>query len=448
MIDFSYSLIGFLLAIAILVTVHEYGHFWVARKLGVKVLKFSIGFGKSIFKWRRKNDPTEYSIGIIPLGGFVKMLDEREGDVDESERHQAFNRQSLMVRSAIVMAGPAFNFLFAIFAIWVVFMAGSADIAPIVGRVVENSIAEKAGFKTGDVIRQMDGKTVKSWQQHQFYMLNQAMKGSSIEFSVHNPTNPTDDRLIKVSFSSFNQHTISNQPITSQMGIWPLPPAAKVSQVVENSPAQLAGLVPGDEIVAIDGVAVDNWVDMATQISDKPGELLMLTLLRGQQQLDVSLTPRAIIIEGKQYGQIGLYRPLLNNMTLRFGPLEAIWQSIEYNWLSTVITMRALGRMLTGRMSSENLSGPITIARLAGHTVKSGYTDFLKFLAIISISLGLLNLLPIPILDGGHLLYFLIEAITGKVPSEKIMLYGQQIGIAMILMLMVVAFYNDIMRLL
>ncbi len=446
MAHFSYSLFGFLLAIAILVTVHEYGHFWVARKLGVKVLKFSIGFGKPLFSWRRKNDPTEYSIGVIPLGGFVKMLDEREGDVDEAERHLAFNRQSLKVRSAIVVAGPAFNFLFAIFAIWLVFIAGSTDIKPIVGRVGEHSVAQNAGFKVGDVIHKMDEKTVKSWGQHQFYMLNKAMKEDSIAFSVTNPTH--GDRIIQVDFSHLNQHTIVNQPITSQLGIWPPVPAAQVSQIVANSPAQQAGLVAGDEILAIDGVAVANWVDMATQISAKPSQLLTLTLLREQQQLDVPLRTNAVTFEGKQYGQIGLYRPPLENMTLRFGPLESIWQSIGYNWLSTVITLRSLGRMLTANMSSENLSGPITIARLAGHTVQSGYADFLKFLAIISVSLGLLNLLPIPILDGGHLLYFCIEAITGKPPPEKIMLWGQQIGITMILMLMVIAFYNDIMRLL
>ncbi len=446
MSDFGYSLFGFVLSIAILVTVHEYGHFWVARKLGVKVLKFSIGFGKSMLSWRRKNDPTEYCVGIIPLGGFVKMLDEREGDVGAEERHQAFNRQSLKVRAAIVVAGPAFNFLFAILAIWLVFVAGSADIKPIVGQVVENSIAENAGFKAGDVLLTLDRKPVKSWGQHQFYMLNQAMKGDTMAFSVSHPIH--GKRTIKIDFGHLNQQTIARQPITSQIGIWPSAPAAKVGQVVENSPAEQAGLVVGDEIVAIDGVAVDDWVDMATQVSAQPDKALMFTILRGQRQLDIVLTPELVTIDGKQYGRIGLYRPSLENMTLQFGVPEAIWQSINYNWYSTVITLRSLGRMLTARMSSENLSGPITIARLAGHTVKSGYSDFLKFMAIISVSLGLLNLLPIPVLDGGHLLYFLVEAITGKAPSEKIMLWGQQIGIAMILMLMVVAFYNDIIRLL
>ena len=446
MSDFGYSFLGFLLAIVILVAVHEYGHFWVARKLGVKVLKFSIGFGKSLLKWRRKNDPTEYSIGIIPLGGFVKMLDEREGDVAPEEIHQAFNRKSLAVRTAVVAAGPIFNFLFAIFAIWLVFVSGSADIEPVVGQVVEKSIAENAGFKAGDVMLKLDGKTVKTWGQHQFYMLHQAMKGNPLEFSVANPVHGS--RTIKIDFSELDQKTVVGQPITSLIGIWPPAPAAKVSKVVENSPAEQAGLIAEDEILAIDGVAVHDWIDMARQISKKPGETLLLTILRRQQQFDVSLVANSVTVDGKQYGRIGLYRPRLENMTLRFGPLESIWQSLDYNWRTTAITLRSLGRMLSAKMSSENLSGPITIARLAGQTVKSGYADFLKFLAIISVSLGLLNLLPIPVLDGGHLMYFLIEAITGKAPSEKIMIWGQQIGIAMILMLMVLAFYNDIMRLL
>ena len=443
---FGYSLFGFLVAIAILVAVHEFGHFWVARKLGVKVLKFSIGFGKTIFNWRRRGDPTEYSIGLIPLGGYVKMLDEREGEVAEHERAQAFNIQPLPVRTAVVAAGPLFNFLFAIVAIWLVFVVGSDDIEPVIGEVVEASVAERAGFRAGDLLTGVDGKEVKTWGQHQFYMLHQAMKGNAIEVSVSNPQ--YGDRTLQVDFSGMDQWSISRQPITSQIGIWPPPPPAMVSRVVEDSPAERAGLLPGDEVLAIDGDAVSSWIDMATRVSRRPGETLRLTVLRNGQERDVSLTTRVITVEGKDYGQIGLYRPDLQNTTLRFGPLEAIWQSMDYNWRMTAISLRSLGRMVTARMSTENLSGPITIARLAGRTAESGYADFMKFLAIISISLGLLNLLPIPVLDGGHLMYYLVEAVTGKQPSENVMVWGQQIGIAMILMLMVLAFYNDIVRLL
>lgn len=443
---FGYSLLGFLLAIAILVAVHEYGHFWVARKLGVKVLKFSIGFGKSIFTWHRKDDPTEYIVGLIPLGGYVKMLDEREGDVAEEERHLAFNTKPLATRSAVVFAGPLANFLFAIAAIWLVFIVGSDDIEPIVGEVVEASMAEKSGFKSGDMITGVDGKEVRTWGQHQFYMLHQAMKGNPIEISVSNPE--FGDRDLTIDFSTLDQKSISSQPITSQIGIWPPAPPAKVTTVVEDSPAEAAGLVTGDEIVAIDGEPIIDWIDMATRVSARPGESMLLTVVRDGQSMEMSVVTNTITVEGKDYGQIGLYRPGLQNATLRFGPLEAIWQSIDYNWRMTIITLRSLGRMLTAQMSTENLSGPITIARLAGQTVESGYADFMKFLAIISISLGLINLLPIPVLDGGHLMYFLVEAITGKEPSEKVMIWGQQVGIAMIIMLMVLAFYNDIMRLL
>ncbi len=443
---FGYSLFGFLLAVAILVAVHEFGHFWVARKLGVKVLKFSIGFGRTIFSWRRRGDPTEYSIGLIPLGGYVKMLDEREGEVAKEERDQAFNTKPLSVRTAVVAAGPLFNFLFAMVAIWLVFVVGSDDIEPVIGEVVEASMAESAGFRPGDLLTGVDGKEVKTWGQHQFYMLHQAMKGNAIEVSVSNPQ--YGDRTLRVDFSGLDQWSISRQPITSQIGIWPPAPPARVSQVVEDSPAERAGLLPGDEILAIDGEAVSSWVDMANRVSRRPGETLRLAVLRNGQERDITLVTHVITVEGQDYGQIGLYRPALQNTTLRFGPLEAVWQSIDYNWRMTAISLRSLGRMVTARMSAENLSGPITIARLAGRTVESGYADFMKFLAIISISLGLLNLLPIPVLDGGHLMYYLVEAVTGKQPSENVMVWGQQIGIAMILMLMVLAFYNDIVRLL
>ena len=437
---------GFLLAIAILVAVHEYGHFWVARKLGVKVLKFSIGFGKSILSWKRKNDPTEYSIGLIPLGGYVKMLDEREAEVDEAERHQAFNQKSLGVRSAVVFAGPLFNFLFAILVIWLVFMAGSDDIEPKVGEVLENSLGERSGFQSGDILLEVDGRSVKTWGQHQLYMLHQAMKGNSIQVSVENPE--TGKRDLQLDFSALDQSKVSGRPITSQIGIWPPAPDAMVSQIVPDSPAEKSGLVPGDRIIAIDGDQIANWSEMVQQIYERPGELIHLTVLREGQNIEIPITPNTVTNEGKDYGQIGLFRPQLENTSLRFGLFESLWQSMDYNWRMTVITLRSLGRMLTARMSSENLSGPITIARIAGQTAESGYSDFLKFLAIISISLGLLNLLPIPVLDGGHLMYFLYEAVTGSEPSERVMIWGQQIGIAMIGLLMFVAFYNDIMRLL
>ncbi|NKB61150.1 MAG: RIP metalloprotease RseP [Gammaproteobacteria bacterium] len=445
MIGFGYSIFGFLVAIAILLAVHEFGHFWVARKMGVKVLRFSIGFGKSLFSWRRKGDPTEYSIGLIPLGGYVKMLDEREGDVPESEQNQAFNRKSLSARSAIVAAGPIFNFLFAIVAIWFVFIAGSDDIRPMVGHVVADSVAEKAGFRKGDKIVDIDGRRTQTWGQHQFYILHQAMKGNEVKVAVENQD--SSHRLLMLDFSTLDQATISSRSITSQIGLWPTIPRAVVDQIVENSPASESGLIPGDLILEINGDPVADWSVMVEKVSGSPGEKLSLLIQRGEERVIIDIVPKTVTVEGKQYGQIGLYRPPLEVIDLSYGPFHAVWASVEYNWRMTAITLRSLGRMLTSRMSSENLSGPITIARLAGHTAESGYIDFLKFLALISISLGLLNLLPIPVLDGGHLVYFAIEAIIGRPPSERFMIWGQQIGILLLMLLMAVAFYNDIVRL-
>ena len=448
MSSFAYSLFGFLAAIAILVTVHEYGHFQVARKLGVKVLKFSIGFGRPVFAWRRKNDPTEYCIGLIPLGGYVKMLDEGEGEVEPEERDMAFNRQSLAVRSAIVVAGPAYNFLFAIFAIWLVFVAGSDGIEPVVGKVAESSLAEAAGFRVGDRIVGVDGRAVSTWGQHQFYLLHQAMKGNAVDFEVIGGAG--DARNIRIDFGDLGQrkqYALGNSAITSQIGLWPSAPPAEVFRLVANSPAATAGLQKGDRITAIDGAPVGDWNEMATQVSSRPGQKLALLIRRGDAEIATELTTETVTVDGQAYGRIGLYRPPLENTRLRYGPLAAIPASLDYNWRMTIVTLRSIGRMLRAKMSSDNLSGPITIARIAGHTVESGYADFLKFLAIISISLGLLNLLPIPLLDGGHLLYFALEAVKGSPPSEKALLWGRQLGVLLLVLLMSVAFYNDIMRL-
>ena len=445
MSGFGYSLFGFLVAIAILVAVHEFGHFWVARKLGVKVLKFSIGFGKPLVRWQPRNDPTEYSIGMIPLGGYVKMLDEREGEVPPDEVHLAFNKKSLKVRSAVVFAGPAFNFLFAILAIWLVFQIGTPDVKPVVGEVIPDSIAEKAGFAPGDVLLSVDGRTVKTWGEHQFYMLHQAMKGNRISLEVESVAGGR--REIDLDFTEIDQREISGRPITSQIGLYPPPPPAEVRQLVPDAPAAKAGLQSGDRIIAINGEAIAHWFELVEAVSSRPGEEVTLTIQRGDAELTQKLVTQRAEVDGQAYGRIGLFMPDPQNAKLRYGPLRAIWEAMDYNWRMTAITFRSLGRMLTAKMSSENLSGPITIARLAGDTVQSGLVDFLRFLAIISVSLGLLNLLPIPILDGGHLLYYLVEAVTGKEPSEAVMVRGQQIGIALLVLLMSLAFYNDIMRL-
>lgn len=440
-----YSLLGFVLAIGILVTVHEYGHFWVARKLGVRVLKFSIGFGKTLWRWRRANDSTEYVIGLIPLGGYVQMLDEREAAVAVAERDYAFNRQPLGVRSAIVVAGPAANFIFAIFAVWLIFIIGSEDIEAVVGHVEPDSLAEQAGFRPGDVITVIDGKTVKSWGHQQLYLLHQAMKANVVDMSVTDAAQTRRD--LSVDFAELAQSTITGRAITTQIGIAPPEPPAVVTELVEDYPAARAGLLVGDVIVAINGELVTGWRDMATRVRSSPGESLQLQVQRQALELTIDVVPNTIHQDGQTFGQLGLFPPSPTTMQLRFGPVDALWQAIDYNWRMAAITMRALGRMVMAEMSPENISGPITIARLAGRTLQSSVTDFLKFLAIISISLGLINLLPIPVLDGGHLMYFAVEAVTGKQPTMNVLLWGQRIGLVMIVLLMTLAFYNDFMSL-
>ncbi len=436
---------GFLLAVVILVAVHEFGHFWVARKLGVKVLKFSIGFGRALFTWRRPNDPTEYTVALIPLGGYVQMLDEREGPVPPEERHLAFNTKPLGVRTAVVFAGPLFNFLFAILAIWLVFQIGSPDIRPVVGSVMEGSLAQQAGFRVGDTLQSVDGREMPTWSAQQIYMLHQAMKGNPLMIGVKGQDGAR--RQLQLDLSTLNQQEMVGSMVTSLVGLYPEPPPAQVDRLVPDAPAARSGLLPGDRITHVEEVTVANWISLVQAISARPGLPTEIQFLREGIPHRVSLIPSTIEVNGQTQGRIGLYMPPYENIALRYGPFRAIWEAIDYNWRMTSITLRSLGRMLTREVSSENLSGPITIARIAGATVKSGWVDFLRFLAIISISLGLLNLLPIPMLDGGHLMYYLVEAVTGRKPSEAIMIRGQQIGVVLLVLLMGLAFYNDIMRL-
>ena len=440
-----YTIFAFALAIVILVGVHEFGHFWVARRCGVKVLKFSIGFGKPILNWHRKNDPTEYSIGMIPLGGYVKMLDEREGPVPEHERESEFNNKSLMARSLIVFAGPAFNFLFAIVAIWLALMIGNRDYPPVIGQILEQSMAEQAGFQLGDRFVQIDGRPVKAWRQHQLYLTNRAMQGRQAVFLLETPENNVKE--IQVDFGLLDQQRLLRLPITSIMGIGPPGPPARIVDPVVGMPAERAGLIAGDLVTALDNQEINDWVELASTVAERPGEQIVLTVMRGDNEFEVTVVPDIIDVGGTRQGRIGVYRPEPEDMIFRLGPVESMWQSVEQSYLLTVVTLKSIGRMITARMSAENLSGPITIARIAGRTAETGVAEFLSFLALISISLGLLNLLPVPVLDGGHLMYFLYEGMVGKKPSEEAMLLGQKIGISAIVFLTILAFYNDIMQL-
>ncbi len=442
---FGYSFFGFLIAIAILVAVHEFGHFWMARKLGVRVLRFSIGFGKPIYTWRRANDTTEYVLALIPLGGYVKMLDEREGEVDPAEAHLAFNNQSLAVRSAVVAAGPLFNLIFAIVAMWLLFMTGIADLGTVIGEVTPRSVAEAAGFKVGDRLVSIDDMPVKTWSQHRLYLLNQGLKGEDVKATVQDASGVSHTRMI--GFQSLDQDAINNKLLRSGIGIQPELPEAVISEVVTGSPAEQSGIRPGDKIVAIEKKPIANWIDLVTAVSTKPDAQLLVELEREQQIHHVAVTTERVSTEAGDIGRIGVSPMPLANQVLKFGPVAALQESLAYNWRLSGITLRSLWQMLTARMSTDNLSGPITIARYAGQTARSGYVSFIKFLALVSISLGILNLLPIPVLDGGHLLFFLIELVTRSPVSEQMMIRGQQLGLLLLGLLMSLAFYNDIISL-
>ncbi len=441
--QFLYSIFGFIVAIGVLVTIHEFGHFWVARRAGVKVHRFSVGFGKPLKIWKRKNDETEYVLAAIPLGGYVKMLDERVEEVADAEKHLAFNRQSLGKRSAIVAAGPLANFLFAIVAMWALYVVGMRDHPAIIGDITPDSIAQSEGFAKGERILKIDDKKVYGWQDTQLYLIQKSFQDKSVVFSMQDEISGKT-REISVDMSEVDGSVISRGVLSGGLGLLPAQMSNTISDVVEGKPAQLAGLQAGDKIVQINDIPINDWRDLVTVISDLPDESIRLDYVRDEQTNSVVVEAGSIEHEGKKYGQIGVY-PVRYKFTT--GGLEGIAKAIDYTWRFTFVSLWSLGKMITQDVSTDNLSGPITIANLAGTTVQRGIGDFVSFLVVISISLGLINLLPIPVLDGGHLMFFAIEAITGNPVSEKIAIIGQQIGIALLLLLMSFAFYNDIIRL-
>ena len=441
--DFLYSVFGFILAIGILVTIHEYGHFWVARRAGVKVHRFSVGFGKPLKTWRRRGDDTEYVLATIPLGGYVKMLDERVEEVPEEERHRAFNRQSLPWRTAIVAAGPLANFLFAIVAMWGLYIVGMQDYPAEIGEVKADSIAARAGFTEGERIVALDGRPLYGWQDSQLYLIHRVFQQRAVEFTLEDELSGRR-RALSVDMGEVDNGVVSRGVLAYGLGLMPAPMSSRISGVVEGKSAHLAGLQAGDEIVQVGNQPISDWLDLVEIVSAQPGQTVAISYRRDGSIDNVSVDIGSVEYDGKQYGQIGVYPERYSFAT---GPIEGLTKALDYTWRFTVVSLWALGKMATQDVSSDSLSGPITIASMAGTTVQRGIEDFISFLVIISVSLGLINLLPIPILDGGHLLFFAVEAIKGSPVSERVMLWGQQIGIALLLLLMSLAFYNDIIRL-
>jgi regulator of sigma E protease len=446
-----FTILSFIVAIVILVGIHEFGHFWVARRLGVKVLRFSIGFGKPLWRWQGKHDQTEYVLAAIPMGGYVKMLDEREEEVAPEEAHRAFNRQSLKVRSAVVIAGPAFNFIFAAIAFCAVLMLGETGLRPYVGEVAANSIAQQAGLQAGDEITHVAGKPTPTWASVLQAIAEASVEGKDIALQVQ--TSQAIGNVYTLPYAQIGDIAeIKN--LLEHLGMQPerpnIPPV--FGEILPGEAAEQAGLKEGDRILSADGQAITDWAAWVNYVRERPQQTIRLDVERNSQSIELLLQPRAIEQNNKLIGRIGASNQPVEGLADRYYVLhqlpfiQAFIAGWQRTWDYSVLTLKVMWRIITGQASIQNLSGPFTIADAAGKTASYGLTSFLQFLAVISVSLGVLNLLPIPVLDGGHLLYFMFEAVRGSAIPESWAVQGQKIGLALLVALMGIAFYVDILR--
>ncbi len=446
-----YMIIGTLVALGVLVTFHEFGHFWVARRCGVKVLRFSVGFGHPLLHWHDRRG-TEFVIAAIPLGGYVKMLDEREGDVPPALLEQAFNRKTVRQRFAIVSAGPVANFLLALVFFWVLAMLGSEQVRPVIGAVEANSLAEQAGLAAGQEIVEVNGKPTTGWADVNLQLIRRLGESGTLELLVR-PAGSDSPQRLQLELNHWLKGVEEPDPIGS-LGIRPWRPqiAPVVAQLDPEGPAQAAGVRLGDRLVALNDVDLAEWQEVIERVRPLGGRAVRLQVERDGQlvELPVTLAERGEGDKRRGYlgaGVAGAEWPPEMLRTVSHGPLEAVGEGLRRTWTMSALTLDSLRKMLFGELSVKNLSGPITIAKVAGASAQSGVGDFLNFLAYLSISLGVLNLLPIPVLDGGHLLFYLVEWVRGRPLSDRVQGWGVQIGISLVVGVMLLALVNDLGRL-
>lgn len=477
MIDLALNTAAFILAIGVLVSVHEFGHFWVARRLGFKVLRFSVGFGRPLLRWRGRMpgepllplsrrylgargeaggsaDATEYWLSSIPLGGYVKLLDEREGPVPAADRHRAFNHRPVWQRVAVLLAGPGFNFLFAVIAYWLMFIAGVPGTIAVVGAVEEGSPAAAAGLRNDDLIVRVGDRDTPTLETAVLAIIDELLVDGTIELAVRGPDG--SERLVDIDVRGRAAELTEPGALFDGLGFRPGPLVpAVIGEITAGSAAETAGFLPGDRVLGVEGRAVDGWSDWVEYVQARPAETVNVMVARDGRQVELPLRIDAVDNgSGVTIGRAGMVLDLdlareitqRAQTTQRYGVLEAFPHGIAKTWEFSALTVRMLVRMVVGDVSVRNLSGPISIAGAAGDSAQAGLGAFLSFLAIVSVSLGILNLLPVPLLDGGQIVYQLVELVKGAPLSERAMAFGQQIGIVLLVVLMSFAFYNDLSR--
>lgn len=440
------TLVAFLVTLGVLIVVHEFGHYWVARRCGVRVLRFSVGFGRPIWKRVYGGDRTEWVIGAIPLGGYVRMLDERDPDAGPAmltDLSRAFNRQPVAKRIVIVLAGPMANLLLAVGVYWFLNISGTLEPRAVLAAPAAETIAALAGVREGDEVVAVDGQTVRGFGDLRWKLLERAVDRAVVELTVR--TAGGTERDVRLDLARLGPGEI-DQTLFSRAGIALAEPQAVVRQLSPDSVAAKAGLRPGDRFVSVDGQPTVLSRDVSQIVRAAPERRLETVIERDGVRESVRLIPAAVQVDGQTIGRIGVdFRDLVE---VRYGPLESVHLAVERTWETAIFSLRMLGKMITGEASWKNLSGPVTIADYAGQTARIGAVAYLSFLALVSISLGVLNLLPIPMLDGGHLLYYFVEILKGSPPADWVVEWGQRAGIGVLVLLTALALYNDLTRLL